>query len=82
MIKSYKIITTQFCHKCPAMKEFMSSQKKLPGEVVNASTPEGLEVAKKFQVVAVPTVVFLDDNGKMVKKVQEKGEVEEVLKSL
>ena len=60
MIKSYKLFTTKFCHKCPAMKEFLEGQDKLSGEIVDASTPEGLEEAKKFDVQGVPTVVFLD----------------------
>ena len=75
----YKLFTTQFCHKCPAMKELMSSQDKISGEVVNCSAAEGFEEAKRFDVVGVPLVVFLDDSGNEVKRFTEKSEVEEFL---
>ena len=62
------------------MKEFMAGQDKVSGEVVDASTPDGMEVAKKFEVTAVPTVVFVDDSGTEVKRCSGKEEVEEFLK--
>ena len=82
MIKSYKLITTKMCPKCPAMKEFMSSQDKLSGEVVDASTPDGMAVARKYVVQAVPTVIFVDENGDEVKRAQDESGVKEVLESL
>lgn len=78
----YKLFTTQFCHKCPAMKEFMASQDKIAGEVVNCSAAEGFEEAKKFNVVSVPLVVFVDDAGNEVKRCMEQSEVEEFLGNL
>lgn len=78
----YKLFTTQFCHRCPAMKEFMASQDKVEGDVVNASDAAGFEEAKKFSVTGVPCVVFVDDAGEEVKKCTEKAEVEEFLGNL
>ena len=78
----YKLFTTQFCHKCPAMKEFMQSQDKVEGEVVNASDATGFEEAKKFSVTGVPCIVFVDDDGGEVKKFKDKEEVEEFLGNL
>ena len=78
----YKLFTTPMCPKCPAMKEFMAAQDKVDGEMVNAHTPEGLAEARKFNIHAVPTVVFVDDEGKEVKRCNTQEEVEEVLKSL
>ena len=77
----YKLFTTPMCPKCPAMKEFMSSQD-VEGEVVNAHTPEGLAEARKFQVSSVPLVVFVDDAGEEVQRCLTQGEVEEVLANL
>ena len=82
MIKEYKLFTTRFCHKCPAMKEFMLGQNKLTGSIVDASTPEGLTEARRFNVTGVPTVVFLDESGGEVKRCGCKEEVEEVLRSV
>ncbi len=80
----YKLFTTKMCPKCPAMKEYMSSQDKIQGELVDASSPEGLDEARKFQVSAVPTVVFVDDDGAEIadiKRCQSKEDVEEVIAS-
>jgi hypothetical protein len=75
----YKLFTTRFCHKCPAMKEFMGAQTKVSGAIIDASTPEGLNEARRFNVTGVPTVVFLDEAGTEVKRCGCKEEVEEVL---
>lgn len=77
----YKLFTTPMCPKCPAMKEFMAAQDKVSGEVVNAHTPEGLAEARKFNVSAVPLVVFVDDAGEEVKRCLTQDEVKEVLDS-
>jgi len=77
----YKLFTTQFCHKCPAMKEFMSGQDKVAGSIIDASTPEGLAEAQKHSVTGVPTVVFLDD-GEEKHRCTSKEEVEGVLANL
>ncbi|MBW2997575.1 hypothetical protein KY349_04510 [Candidatus Woesearchaeota archaeon] len=78
----YKLFTTQFCHRCPSMKEFMASQDKVEGEIVNCSDAPGFEEAKKFDVTGVPVVVFLDDEGQEVKRCMEPSEVEEFLGNL
>jgi hypothetical protein len=75
----YKLFTTQFCHKCPQMKELLSSQTKVSGEIINASTPDGLEQARRFNVTGVPLVVFLDDDSNEVKRFSEKEEVKEFI---
>ena len=77
----YKLFTTRFCHKCPAMKEFLSSQDKVSGSVVDCSSPEGMEEAKRFEVVAVPTVLFVDGDS-VVHRCREKEEVEGVLEKV
>jgi Glutaredoxin len=78
----YKLFTTPMCPKCPPMKEFLAGQGKVSGEVVNCHTPEGLAEARKFSVHAVPTVVFLDDDGKESRRCGTKEEVEDVIRSI
>ncbi len=75
----FKLFTTQFCHNCPPMKELLSSQDKMEGEFVNASTPEGLAIAREFKVAAVPTVIFVDDNGTEIKRTGNREEVKAIL---
>jgi hypothetical protein len=61
------------------MKELLSSQTKVSGEIINASTPDGLEQARRFNVTGVPLVVFLDDDSNEVKRFSEKEEVKEFI---
>ncbi|MBI5393141.1 thioredoxin family protein [Candidatus Woesearchaeota archaeon] len=58
---SYKLFTTPTCVYCPKVKEFMKTVT-LIGESIDASTPEGFELAKKFEVSSVPTVLFFEDD--------------------
>ena len=73
----YKLFTTPLCPKCPAMKEHMAAQSKVSGEIINCHTPEGLAEARKFVVSSIPTVVFVDDEGKESKRCSTKEEVDE-----
>ena len=58
------------CFNCPAIKAFMK-ESGVKGEEIDASTPSGIELAKKFNIKSVPTVIFL-----------EKGEVKSEARSL
>ncbi|MBW2992074.1 hypothetical protein KY345_02540, partial [Candidatus Woesearchaeota archaeon] len=55
------------CPNCPAAKNLLE-EKKIEFELVDASVPEGLEKARKFNIAQVPTLVVLEDN-KVVKSV-------------
>ena len=55
----YKLFFTPMCPNCPSVKSFMETVK-VEGEFIDASTPEGLEEAQKFDIASVPTVVFLE----------------------
>ncbi len=56
----YKLFFTPMCPNCPKVKEFMETVD-MKGESLDATTPEGLEQAQKFEVSSVPTVIFLED---------------------
>ena len=73
----YILITTSTCPKCPVVKEYME-EVEVEGEDVNASEPEGLEIAKKYGVTAVPTVIFLEGDEE-VGRFYAKEEIEEFL---
>ena len=57
----YKLFFTPMCPNCPSVKEFMKTVD-MEGEEIDAALPEGLEEAKKFNVISVPTVIFLEDD--------------------
>ena len=81
MIKKYKLFTTPMCPKCSALKESMKESVKIEGEVVDATTPEGLEQARKYQVATVPTVLFIDDKGEVVSTAHDLEEVKRVVEN-
>jgi len=58
---NYKLFFTPMCPNCPKVKEFMKTVD-LEGDEIDASTPDGLEEAQKFDVNSVPTVIFLENN--------------------
>ena len=62
----YKLFFTPMCPNCPKVKDFMKTVK-MEGELIDASTKEGLAQAAKFDVMSVPTVIFLE--GDVVKSV-------------
>ena len=78
MIKSYKLFTTQTCPNCPPVKEFMQTVE-MEGEQIDATTDSGREDAIKHGIMAVPTVLFLDENGEVVKKANTVEEVKHIL---
>ena len=69
---------TPMCPKCPKIKEFMEN-KNLEKEWVDCATPKGLEKARELNVMNMPTVVFLDENGKEVSRASDIEEIKRVL---
>ena len=78
MTQTYKLFTTPTCHKCPLMKEHMSS-KDIVGDFIDASTPEGLDIARKFNVTAVPLVIFFDNELQEIARATDSSEVDNIL---
>lgn len=78
MIKTYKLFTITTCPKCPQMKEHMAT-KQLPGELINASEPEGMQEARKYSISQVPTVIFFDEEINITGIAHDKEEVDKLL---
>lgn len=65
-MKKYKIFTTPTCPNCPSVKSFLKSTN-VEGEFIDASSKEGFELAKKFNVNSVPTVIFFNDDVEIIR---------------
>ena len=76
----YKLFFTPMCPKCPAIKEFMKGTD-IEGEFIDATYPEGLEKARRYEVISVPAVLFLDDNDKIVSTAHSLEEVKRVVEN-
>lgn len=80
MIKSCKMFFTPTCPKCPKIKEFLGGVK-IEKEMIDASTPEGLEKARELNVISVPAVIFFDENGKEVSRANTIEEIKRVVEN-
>ena len=58
----YLLFTTPSCPQCPRAKVFLE-QKDTAFTVIDASQPRGLELARKYQLRTVPSLVDVDDDG-------------------
>jgi len=80
MIVRYKLFTTPMCPNCPDVKEFMKTTN-LEGEVVDASDPKGLQEASVYGISSVPTVVFLDEDNKVVNTATTIEEIKRIIEN-
>jgi len=78
MSKTFLLFTTSFCPKCPSAKKMLDGAG-IKYEYVNASTPEGLEKARKYGIAHVPTLVVLEE-GKVISKAHDADEIEKEIK--
>ncbi len=80
MISQYKFFMTPMCPDCSEIKEFLTSTTvKLKGEIVDASTDEGLKESQKYGVMGVPTMVFLDKEGKEENRASDIDDIRKIL---
>lgn len=75
---SYKLFYSDNCTKCPAVKDYINGLG-IDGEFINVTRPEGVEVARDFNVRSLPSVVFFDENADVVNTVHT---IEDVKKCL
>ena len=63
-----KIFTKPDCPKCPMAKVLgIKLEKDLDVEWIDCSKDEGLAVAKSFGILAVPTMIIVDESSKEIK---------------
>ncbi|HCT84328.1 MAG TPA: ribonucleoside triphosphate reductase [Candidatus Margulisbacteria bacterium] len=77
-IQSFKFFYSDTCPNCPSVKEYIE-KLAVPGKFFNASQPDGLEEARTNNVMAVPTVIFFDKEGKAINTAHSTVEIEKCL---
>jgi len=75
----YLLFTTTTCPKCPAMKEFVASEIKFTGELVDNESSDFMEKAQELKVDAAPTLIIFDDADKELFRGNEAQEVKDFL---
>jgi thioredoxin-related protein len=78
MIAGYKLFMTPMCPNCSEIHEYLETID-VKGSEVDASTEEGLEQAQGYGVMSVPTMVFLDKQGKEINRATTLAEVKRIL---
>jgi len=62
-----KLFTKKDCPRCPAAKEVVAKvEKKVKVEEYDVNTIEGMAEAAFYTVMATPTILVCDENGKEV----------------
>lgn len=79
MITRYLFFSQVSCTKCPAVKEFLKTVE-IPGEEIDATEDAGFEEARKYCIMATPTLVFFDENEKEIGRTFGLEELKEFLK--
>ena len=62
-----KIVVTDSCPVCADVKKWIAEDDNLDIELINASTPSGLEFAKQHGITEVPECVIINEDGSQVK---------------
>ncbi|MCK4591355.1 MAG: ribonucleoside triphosphate reductase, partial [Candidatus Latescibacteria bacterium] len=81
LVQSCKFFFSERCPHCSLVKAYVE-KLDLPGETIDAGTPEGLEEARKYDVRSTPTVLFFDSQDNLVETASSLSEIKDVYKRL
>lgn len=76
------LFTSPTCVKCPKVKELMEKSYKGTVEYVDCGSPDGLKIAQEKGIMAVPVVIFQDEEGNDVKRLDDYYDIEDYLDTL
>jgi len=79
MIKNYKLFFTPACPHCHELKQFMITVT-LNGDFVDATTIDGEELVKRYNIISVPTIV-LNEKNEEISRVSTIEEVNRIIKN-
>jgi len=74
----YLLFTTNTCPNCKLVKARLE-ERDLQYQIINASEPEGLALAREHQIAHVPTLIELDASGNTLHSFYGIDEIEELL---
>lgn len=79
MIKHYLFFSQLSCTKCSGVREFLKTEN-IPGKEIDATEDAGFEEARKFKVMATPTIILFDEKENEVGRAVDLEELKEFLK--
>lgn len=79
--QAYMLFERDTCPNCPPVKEFMR-EFSMNGTRVNVDTEDGLNAARRYGVMASPTVIFFDESSNEVFRAHNVADLEANLSSV
>ncbi len=79
MIARYLFFSQLSCTKCSGVREFLKTAN-IPGKEIDATEDTGFEEARKFKVMATPTIILFDEKENEICRAVDLDELKEFLK--
>lgn len=76
-VASYKLFTSQYCRNCPPVKNYVTGLD-IAGEEIDVSTDLGISASKDYEIMSTPTVILLNKNNTILKRVHAVSELKEI----
>lgn len=77
-ITYYKYFQSEFCVNCPPVGKYLANID-LKGEKLDVSTDLGLGIAREYNIMSTPAVLFFNDKDKVVAKASSVIELQDLL---
>ncbi|MBU0928671.1 MAG: hypothetical protein KKA67_13035 [Spirochaetes bacterium] len=74
---SYMLFSRAACPNCPPVKDYLSSSG-MSGVIVDVDTDEGLELARRYEVLSTPTAIMLGPDGDQVSRAYSRAQLEAI----
>jgi glutaredoxin-related protein len=75
---SYKMFQSDFCRNCPPVKNHVANLD-MEGETIDVSTDLGVNLAREYNVMSTPTVLFFNENNVVVGEAHTVSEVDKLM---
>ena len=80
MISKIKFFMTPMCPDCGEIKDYLATID-FKGDIIDATTDEGMEESQKLEVMSVPTMIFLDKSDKEVNRADNLDDIKKILEN-
>lgn len=76
-LASYRLFERSACPNCPPVHDYLCASG-LPGIVVDVDTDDGLELARRFDVLSTPTAIMLGSDGRQIARALTRKQLEDI----
>jgi ribonucleoside-triphosphate reductase len=76
---SYMLFSRAACPNCPPVKDYLGASG-LPGVVVDVDTEEGLDLARRYEVLSTPTAIMIGPDGAQVTRAHSRQQLETIVR--